>query len=74
MVFNLIPLPPLDGEEILLYLLPYEWQRKWESFRPYGPYLLFFLLLVGPLIGFSLVNSILAPIVVGLANLLMGGL
>lgn len=73
MAFNLLPFPPLDGEEVLAYLLPAEWQGKWDAFRPYGPYLLFFLLLVGPRLGFDLVNAILRPIVIGLANFLLGG-
>ncbi len=73
MVFNLLPLPPLDGEEILVYLLPAEWERKWETIRPYGPYLLFFLLLVGPMIGFSLIDSILSPLIQGIAKILLGG-
>lgn len=73
MIFNLIPLPPLDGEEILLYLLPAEWERKWETLRPYGPYLLLFLLLVGPMIGFSLVDAVLSPLITGLARMLLGG-
>ncbi len=74
MIFNLLPLPPLDGEEILLFLLPPEWERKWETFRPYGPYLLIFFLLIGPMIGFSLVDTVLSPLIVGLAKILLGGL
>jgi len=73
MVFNLLPLPPLDGEEILLYFLPYKLQMKWESIRPYGPYLLIFFLFIAPMIGFSLIDVILRPAVMGLANLLLGG-
>ncbi len=73
MVFNLLPLPPLDGEEILLYLLPAEWERKWETIRPYGPYLLLFLLLIGPMIGFSLIDTVLAPVIHFFARFLLGG-
>ena len=73
MVFNLLPFPPLDGEEVLAYLLPAEWQDKWDAIRPYGPYILFFLLLVGPSLGFSLVDAVLRPIVMELAKFLMGG-
>lgn len=72
MVFNLIPLPPLDGEEILLFFLPSAWQMKWEAIRPYGPYLLLFLLYIGPMIGFSLVDSILTPLIYGMAKFLLG--
>ena len=74
MVFNLLPLPPLDGEEILLYFLPAEWQMKWESMRFYGRYFLVFLLLVAPMLGFSLVSVVLSPIIFGMARLLLGSL
>jgi len=73
MIFNLLPLPPLDGEEILVYLLPAEWEQKWAAIRPYGPYLLIFLLLVGPMIGFSLVDALISPMIQGLARILIGG-
>ena len=73
MIFNLLPLPPLDGEEILVYLLPAEWEQKWAAIRPYGPYLLIFLLLVGPMIGFNLVDALISPMIQGLAGILIGG-
>jgi len=41
-IFNLIPIPPLDGSHILESLLPYEMARAYEQIRPYG-----FLLLIG---------------------------
>jgi len=73
MVFNLLPFPPLDGEEVLTFLLPPAWQSKWEAFRPYGPYILLFLLLIGPMIGFDLVGTVLRPLVSTLANMLLRG-
>lgn len=73
MVFNLLPFPPLDGEEILIYFLPPGLERKWETIRPYGPYILLFLLVIGPTLGFSLIETILSPLVMGLAKFLLGG-
>jgi Zn-dependent protease len=35
-VFNLIPLPPLDGGQIALHLLPADWGARLAAFRPYG--------------------------------------
>ena len=43
-VFNLLPIPPLDGSALLERLLPAEWLPTWYRFRPYG--LLILLLLV----------------------------
>jgi Zn-dependent protease len=36
MVFNLIPLPPLDGGQIALQLLPPDWAARLAAVRPYG--------------------------------------
>jgi Zn-dependent protease len=34
--FNLIPLPPLDGGQIVLRLLPPDWAGRLAAIRPYG--------------------------------------
>jgi Zn-dependent protease len=34
--FNLIPLPPLDGGQIALHLLPPDWAARFSALRPYG--------------------------------------
>jgi Zn-dependent protease len=35
-VFNLIPLPPLDGGQIAIHLLPPDWAARLAAVRPYG--------------------------------------
>jgi Zn-dependent protease len=35
-IFNLIPIPPLDGSKILFAFLPYKWQSFRVSFEQYG--------------------------------------
>lgn len=35
-VFNLIPIPPLDGGQILLQILPPDWARRVAAVRPFG--------------------------------------
>lgn len=35
-IFNLIPLPPLDGSKILLAILPYKWQGFKDKFEQFG--------------------------------------
>ncbi len=34
--FNLIPVPPLDGGQIALVLLPPDWSARFAAIRPYG--------------------------------------
>jgi Zn-dependent protease len=36
MIFNLIPIPPLDGSRILTWLLPREWAIKLEQLERFG--------------------------------------
>jgi len=40
MVFNLLPIPPLDGGGIVEQLLPYELAQKYSSIAPYGIFIL----------------------------------
>jgi Zn-dependent protease len=42
-VFNLLPIPPLDGSALLERMLPGEWLPHWYRFRPYGFLVLFLL-------------------------------
>jgi Zn-dependent protease len=63
-VFNLIPIPPLDGSRILLGMLPYPLSEKYIRIEPYGFILLFAMMFLG------LTNLIISPIVGLLASLL----
>lgn len=51
-IFNLIPLPPLDGSHVLRHFLPYKVLRAYDSIGLIG--LLLFLFFGGALIGFFL--------------------
>jgi len=48
-IFNLIPLPPLDGSKIIEAFLPYEAAKKYESITQYSFFILMALLLSGAL-------------------------
>ncbi|OQX53835.1 MAG: hypothetical protein B5M48_02420 [Candidatus Omnitrophica bacterium 4484_213] len=62
-VFNLIPIPPLDGSRVLMGLLPREFAYSYARLEPYG-----FLILMG-LIFMGLIRAIF-PIIIGLCRLL----
>jgi Zn-dependent protease len=46
-VFNLIPIPPLDGSNVVYGLLPPQQRYTWRSYAQYGPILLLLLLFFG---------------------------
>jgi Zn-dependent protease len=63
-VFNMIPIPPLDGSGILMGLLSDEAAQKYDQIRPYGFFILLFLIMtqiIGRIIGVVviIVNSFL---------------
>ena len=55
MIFNLIPIPPLDGSKILLEFLPYRARESFYRFERYFGLILILLVYVGtltPILGF----------------------
>ena len=72
MLFNLIPLFPLDGEKVLEYFLPPRQSRFLEEIRPYGPLILFGLLFVGPTLGLDIFGFLISPPLTFLFKLLVG--
>jgi len=49
MVFNLLPIPPLDGGRVAVGLLPDIWARRLSAIEPYGFFIIVGLLLSGVL-------------------------
>ncbi|MCS7197308.1 MAG: site-2 protease family protein [Candidatus Bipolaricaulota bacterium] len=66
-VFNLIPVPPLDGSRVLLYLLPERGKRVLLLLEPFGFVIIFLLLYAG------VFEHLLLPIVSWMQDLLLGG-
>jgi Zn-dependent protease len=46
-VFNLIPIPPLDGSHVMKHLLPAKWSLAYQRIAPYGFFILIVLLSFG---------------------------
>ncbi len=56
-VFNLIPIPPLDGSQVLMGILPEHLSSRYARIEPYG----FIILIV--LIGLGVFNILVGPLV-----------
>jgi Zn-dependent protease len=72
MLFNLLPLAPLDGEKIAIYLLPPAWGRALEKIAPYGSIILLVVLFVLPRMNVDVFGMIISPVVESLTSLLLG--
>jgi Zn-dependent protease len=72
MLFNLIPLFPLDGEKVLDYFLPPQQSQFLENIRPYSPMILFAIVFVGPALGLNIIQWIISPPLQLLLRLLIG--
>jgi len=69
-IFNLIPVPPLDGAKILYGILPLDWADEYNDFmHTYGTILL--ILLILPITGSSLAISLIMPVVNIITQLLL---
>ncbi len=58
-LFNLLPFFPLDGEKVLVGVLPPRWGDALLSFRPYSPYVLLGLLFLLPYLGLDLIGMLI---------------
>jgi Zn-dependent protease len=53
-LFNLLPIPPLDGSSLIERVLPARWLPRWYRFRPYGILVLFVLVFMTGIVGLVL--------------------
>jgi len=65
-IFNLLPLPPLDGGRVAVGLLPGPLAYRLARLEPYG-----FLIIVA-LLFFGILGKVIGPLVMGGSNLLIG--
>ena len=68
MLFNLLPVPPLDGGRVLVGVLPGASSERLAGIEPYGMLIIFLLLFLDPL---HLVYRILVPVSGALIRLIL---
>jgi len=73
MLFNLLPLAPLDGDKVADYFFPPKWAAVLDRIRPYGSYVLLALFFLPRLTGFNIFSAIMGPALSNLLNILIGG-
>jgi Zn-dependent protease len=80
-IFNMIPVPPLDGGRVLVGLLPYRQAAAWSRIEPYGMMIIIVLVfftnmfsyIISPVleIGISLLAGPQSGLVTGVTRLMM---
>jgi len=71
MLFNLLPIPPLDGSHVMYHLLPPRLGMRYRELGQYGMFIVFAFLFLG---GFTIIQvplNFLYDAALGLANLLI---
>jgi Zn-dependent protease len=71
-IFNLIPLPPLDGSRILAGLLPESWTSGYEEFERYGPWALLGLIILGNFAGVPVFQYLINPFATPITSFFLG--
>lgn len=74
-IFNMIPMPPLDGSKVIISMLPARAAQKYESFARYSFFILMGLLLFGALSFLAVPIEYLTNLTLGIASkvFLLGG-
>lgn len=68
-IFNMIPIPPLDGGRVLVGLLP-DRESKWVSHvEPFGFLIVMFLVFINPL---GIMSNLFFPLMQGITRMIIG--
>ncbi len=65
-VFNLLPIPPLDGSHIIETFVPHDKAQQWQNFARMGPFILLLLIFT------DVVGKILRAVVWPVSDLMLG--
>lgn len=73
LIFNLVPLAPLDGEKVVEYFIPDSMLPAWNNVQQYGMQILLICFLILPYLNIDVFGKILSPLISGLYYWLVGG-
>ena len=69
-MFNLLPIPPLDGSHVMKYLLPPAWSLRYQQLGMYGIFVLMLLMATG--IGRPIFSVWMAPVTFAMGVIFRG--
>ncbi len=72
-LFNLLPIAPLDGFNVVMGLVPDSWARVLWDTRRYGPVILLVLVISGRFLRFDLLGATLVPAANAILRLIIAG-
>ena len=73
MVFNLVPLAPLDGEKVIGYFIPGSFKRNWQLIQSHGSQILMILFFVLPYIRITFASDLISNLSYALYRVVIGG-
>ena len=71
-IFNMIPVPPLDGSKILFGLLPTEYEESFIRYENKGPIILLGLVIVNNFFGIPIFSALISPFVTFFSSIFVG--
>ncbi len=71
-IFNMIPVPPLDGSKILFGLLPAEYEESFIRYESKGPIILLGLVIVNNFFGIPIFSTLISPFVTFFSSIFVG--
>ena len=73
LVFNLVPLRPLDGEKVLGYFIPSSFRGTWSRIQSYGQQILMLCFFLLPYLNINFAHDLVSGIAFSLYRMLTGG-
>ena len=71
-IFNMLPIPPLDGSKILFGVLPTKYEESYLRFEQYGPMILIGLVIMSSFLRIPIFSFWVMPFVSFFSNLFVG--